>query len=102
MSSKGKLKCRKVSLVLRFFTPNKNREYENNARYLLLLLFPFRNEVDLKVSMPPSYTDKIAEPDITDIINRNRAMVAPFSEIIDEALLHCHLSVLVNSGCYQV
>ena len=66
MSSKEKLKCRKVPLVLLFFTPINNREYVNYAHHLLLLFYPFRNEADLKVGVPPSYTNKISEPDIIE------------------------------------
>ena len=65
--------------VLCFSTPNKSREYENYAHHLLLLFYPFRNEADFKVGMPPGYTDKFAEPGITDTVNRNRVVVEPFS-----------------------
>ena len=37
MSSKEKIKCRKLLSVLRYFTPNKNRDYESYAHHLLLL-----------------------------------------------------------------
>ena len=97
MSSKEKLKCRKVPLVLLFFTPINNREYVNYAHHLLLLFYPFRNEADLKVGVPPSYTNKISEPDIIDI--KRNSYVGPFGEIVDKALLHYHQSILVNSVC---
>ena len=41
MSSPDKLKCRKVPSVLRYFTPNKNRNYEVYANHLLILFYPF-------------------------------------------------------------
>lgn len=74
MSSKEKLICKKVPLVLLFFTPINNREYEDYGHHLLLLFYPFRNEADLKVGVPPSQTNKIVEPDKKDI-KRNRAML---------------------------
>ena len=54
MSPKEKMKCRKLLSVLRYFTPNKNRDYESYAQHLLLLFCPFRDESDLKVGIPPS------------------------------------------------
>ena len=85
--SKEKMKCRKLSSVLQYFTPNKNRDYESYAHHLLLLFYPFRDESDLKVGIPPSYTNEIAEPGVIDIINTNRALVEPFSDAVGEALL---------------
>ena len=73
MSSKKKMKCRKLPSVLRYFTPNKNRDYERYAHHLLLLFYPFRDESDLKVGISPSYTNRIAKPGVIDIINTNRA-----------------------------
>ena len=62
-----------------FSTSNKSREYENYAHNLLLLFYPFRNEANFTVDMPPGYTDKFEEPGIIDTVNRNRAMVEPFN-----------------------
>ena len=87
MSSKEKMKCRKLPSVLQYFTPNKNRDYESYAHHLLLLFYPFQDESDLKVGIPPSYTNKIAEPGVIDIINTNRALIEPFTDAVDEALL---------------
>ena len=41
MSSKEKMKCRKLPSVLRYFTTNKNRDCESYAHHLLLLFYPF-------------------------------------------------------------
>ena len=87
MSSKEKMKCRKLPSVLRYFTTNKNRDCESYAHHLLLLFYTFRDESDLKVGLPPIYTNKIAEPGVIDIINTNRALIGPFSDAVDEALL---------------
>ena len=37
--------------------------------------------------IPPNYTNKIAEPSVIDIINTNRALIEPFSDAADEAIL---------------
>ena len=86
-----------MPLVLLFFTPNNNREYEDYGHHLLLLFYPFRNEADLKVGVPPSHTNKIVEPDKIDI--KRNSYVEPLSEMVDKALLHYHQSTLVNSLC---
>ena len=92
MSSKDKIKGRKVSSVLRYFTPNKNREYESHAHHLLLLFYPFRDESDLKVGM-----NLVAEPGVIDIINTNRALIKPFSDAADETLLQYNQTEMNNS-----
>ena len=47
MSSKNKLKCRKVPSVLRFFILNKNKNFELYAHHVLMLYLPFRRESEL-------------------------------------------------------
>ena len=42
MSSPDKLKCQKVPSVLRYFTPNKNKNYEVYVHHLLILFYPFQ------------------------------------------------------------
>ena len=44
MSSPEKLECRKVPSVLRYFTLNKNRNYEVYVYHLLILFYPFQTE----------------------------------------------------------
>ena len=61
MSSSEKLKCRKDPYVLRFLTPNKNRNYEVYAHHLLIPFYPFQTESDLKSDN--SYTKKLAALD---------------------------------------
>ena len=85
ISSPEKLKCRKVSSVLRYFTPNKNRNYEFYANHLLILFYPFRTESYLKSDN--SYTKKFTASDLIDIVNGNRSTLEPYCELIDEALI---------------
>ena len=48
MSSKDKLKCRKVKAVLRYHVANSNRHVEEYTNHLLFSFYPFRNEEHLK------------------------------------------------------
>ena len=69
ISSKEKMKCRKRPSAFRYFTPKKTRDYESYAHYLFLLFYPFQDESDSKVGISLSYTNKIAEPGVIDVIN---------------------------------
>ena len=48
MSSKEKLKCRKVSYVLQSYVPNQLTQPEEYAHHMLFMYYPFRSENDLK------------------------------------------------------
>ena len=84
MDSNEKLKCRKVPLVLRYYEPNKVKHPEDYAHLLLFLYYPFRSENDFLVNSE-TYVEKLHEPCILDIINRNKTLIEPFSEIVDQA-----------------
>ena len=58
---------------------------------------PFRDESDLNVGIQPSYTNKIAEPGVTDVINTNKVLIEPFSNTVDEALLE-YSQTEMNNG----
>ena len=94
MSSTEKLKCRKVKAVLRYYQPNPNKAFETYAHLLSVSFYPFRNEEELK--SPPvtgSYRAKLLEPGVINIINRNKATMEPFSELVDQALLSVHSDI---------
>ena len=94
MSSKEKLKCRKVKAVLRYYQPNPNKAFETCAHHLLFSFYPFRNEEELK--SPPvtgSYRAKLLEPGVINIINRNKATMESFSELVDQVLLSVHFDI---------
>lgn len=61
---------------LRIFTQNENRDYESYTHQLYF--YPFRFESDVSVSIPPSYTNKIAEPGVIDTIITNRAFIGKY------------------------
>jgi len=87
MSSKEKLKCRKVKAVLRYHQPNPRKDIEGYAHHMLFSFYPFRNEEHLK--SPPftgTYFAKLQEPGVIEVINRNKAVMEPYSEMVDQAL----------------
>ena len=87
-NSKEKLKCRKVNLVSRYNVPNRHKDLEAYAYYLLFMFYPFRVESEFKSGEPHSYFAKLNERGVIGIINFNKALTAPFSKLVDEAFLH--------------
>ena len=87
MAFKEKLHCRKVKAVLRYYQPSPTKLIDQYAHHLLFSFYPFRDEELLK-SAPfmGSYVMKLQEPGAMAIINRNRFVMEPFSEIVEEAL----------------
>ena len=77
MSSPDQLKCWKVPSVLRYFTPNKNRNYEVYAHQILF--YPLRTESGLKSDS--SYTKKLAAHNLIDIVKRKRSIIEPYCEL---------------------
>ena len=61
---------------------------------MLFSFYPFRNEEKLK---PPtvtgSYRPKLLKPGVINIMNRNKARMEPFSELVDQALLSVHSDI---------
>ena len=58
MSTKEKLKCWKVSCVLKLYVPNQKTKPEQYTHYLLFIYHPFRNEEELKLGNSTPYTNK--------------------------------------------
>jgi len=84
-SVKEKLKCRKVPKVLRYYTPSKHKSPEKFAHHMLMLFYPFRSEEnDLKTS--GSYVLKLNEPEINEIVNRNKHIFEPNADIVELVL----------------
>lgn len=85
MSSKEKLKCRKVPKVLRYYTPNQHKFPEKYAHHILMLFYPFRSEeTDLKLS--DSYVLKLNEPAVIEVVNRNKHIFEPDADLVELVL----------------
>ena len=89
MSSKEKLKCRKVKAVLRYHVPNANKNAEEFAHHLLFLFYPFQHEGELKyLPVSRTYLLKLQQTGVLDVVNRNRHIMEPYSDIVDDALVN--------------
>ena len=96
-----KLKCRKVRGVLRYHQPNPQKYIEQYAHHLLFTFYPLRDEAYLKFPpMTKTYFGKLQEPGVMDIINRNKAIMEPFGEIVDQALSNLRSDV-ANSDSFS-
>ena len=89
MYSKQKLKRRKVSAVLRNHVPNANRNVEGYAHHILFSFCMFRDEEYLKhPQFSGTYLEKLQQPEVLNIVHRNKKTMEPFSEFFDAALFN--------------
>ncbi|XP_066925712.1 uncharacterized protein [Clytia hemisphaerica] len=100
-SMKGKLKCRKVPLVLRLHQPNRNKYPEDYAHHLLMLYLPFFDENELLSQEHNNYTAKLLEPGVIERIERNRALIQPYAGLVDDALERYRNDLILNMNDFE-
>ena len=71
MSSKEKLKCRKVKSFLRYHVPNRNKNPEKHAHHILFMFYPFRDESKLYSTICGTYMEKLSDPIAQATVNEN-------------------------------
>ena len=84
MPSKEKLKCQKVPYVLQFYVPNQQTQPSEYAHHMLFMYYPFRSQNDLKSGNPPTYSNKLRESNVIELVNQNHLKVEPFETIVYE------------------
>ena len=85
LSTGKNLVHRKVEFVLRYHVPNKDKDPEAYAHHLLFIFYPFRSEEQLKAGEPLSYSAKLLQAGVINVINDSKSLVEQFSDIVDEA-----------------
>ena len=45
------------------------------------MFYPFRDECELKVGQPSSYSTKLSKPGVLEIVNNNKSLAEPSSDI---------------------
>ena len=70
-----------------YHVPNKYKHPEGFANHLLFIFYPFCSEFELKTGQLSSYCPKLNEPGAIDIINCNRELINPFSDMADDTWL---------------
>ena len=88
LSSGERLHYCKVELVLRYHVPNKFKDPESHAHHLLFMFYPIRDESELKVGQPSSYSSKFREPGVLEIVNNNKSLVEPYIDLVNAALIN--------------
>ena len=65
------------------------RNAEEYAHHLLFSFCPFRHEGELKYApVSGTYLLKLQQPNVLDIVNRNRHIMESYSDIVDDALVN--------------
>ena len=82
MSSKQKIKCRKIRAVLRYHVPNRHKYPEKYAHHLLFMYYPFRDESEL---LENTCLEKLSKPGVLDIVNENKNKIEPFDDLVNKA-----------------
>ena len=85
VNSKEIMKCRTIKAVIRYHTPNKRKEPEKYFHHLLMLYFPWRNEQEL-FGEDQTYISKFYDPDVQEVVQRNKEIFEPDGDAINEAL----------------
>ena len=95
------MKCRKIRAVVRFHIPNKTKEPEKFFHHLLMLFFPWRDEVPDLTGTDQTYASKFFENDVQRILNINRAKFEQNADAVSEALELLRTNELGNLHSYD-
>ena len=99
VNSKEIMKCRKIKAVIRYHTPNKRKEPEKYFHHLLMLYFSWRNEQEL-FGEDQTYISKFYEPEVQEVVQRNKEIFEPDGDGINEALENLR-NFGVPTHCYD-
>ena len=86
MSSKEKLKRRKVRAVLWYYFPNPNRSSKQYVHHLLFSFYLFRDKGNLRhPQISGNYIPKLQQPEILNVVTQNKLVMECFSDFVDAA-----------------
>ena len=95
VSLKEKLKCQKVKTVLRYHQPSPQNHIEQYWHHLIFAFYPFCHKEHLIPSVnKATYFTQLQEAGVMHIINRNKFVMEPFSEMDEKASLNFHTHVV--------
>ena len=86
----------KVEFVLMYHVPNKHKDPEAYAHHLLFMFYPFCSEEQLKAGEPLPHSAKLLEAGVINVINENKSLVEPFSDMVDEAFVHFRSDLMLT------
>ena len=79
------MKCRKLELLLGFIQQNKQKEPENFFHHLLMLYFPWRNELVDLTGTQETYASEFCEREVQAIVDLNIEKFEPDAEAMHMA-----------------
>ena len=85
------MKCRKVRAVVRFHVPNKRKEPEKFFHHLLMLYFPWRDELADLTGKDQTFASKLCEPEVQSFVEINND-----AEAVEEALEFLRIITLIS------
>ena len=62
------------------------------------MFHPFSDDFKLKVGQPSSYSSKLSELRIIEVINNNKSLVEPYSGLVNGACLNYRLDISPSWG----
>ena len=62
----------------------------------LFMFYSFHDECKLKVGESSSYSSKLSEPRLIEVIKNNKSLVEPYSDLVNDVFLNYQTSVLVG------
>ena len=95
------MKRRKIKAVLRFHTPNKRKESEKFFHHLLMLYFPWRDELADLIGSDQTYASKFYENNVQTVVDSNRAKFEQNADVVSEALEFLRNNGLGNLHSYD-
>lgn len=85
-----------MKAVLRMHCPMIEKHPEGFAHHYLFMYYPFRSECELRGKECGTYMEKLHEPGVLEIINRNKQVIQPYCELVETALNNHCIDILRN------
>ena len=85
------MKCRKVRAVVKFHVPNKRKDPEKFFHHLLMLYFPWRDELADLTGKDQTFASKLCEPEVQSFVEINND-----AEAVEEALEFLRIITLIT------
>ena len=87
-ASGERLSSRTTKIVVRYHKANIEINLEKYARYLVVLFYPFKDQKQLVINR--SYVFKLNEENMLEIVNQNKQIFEPNSDLINKYIHQVH------------
>ena len=66
------------------------------THHLLFMFYSFRDKCELKVGQPPSYSLKLSEPGVLEIVINNKILVERYSDLVNAPFLNYRADITLS------